>query len=141
MGKIPLKIGDTVCCAKTFSEADVYRFAGIVGDVSPYYVDEEFCKTTMFKTRTVQPCLTFALANDLSAQMGDRAGKTTLGVGFDELRFLKTVFFGDTITGMFTVRSVDEEQMRVCSDGVMYNQHGETVLTCINIIKVVESHT
>lgn len=138
MGKICLKAGDVVSFTKTFSESDVYIYAGISGDQSPYHINEEFCKQTPFKARRVHDCLVFSLANTLSSALEEKSGKACLGIGFDDIRFLRPVYFGDTITAIFTVDVVDETRMRVYSKGIMYDQNAEKVLTCAGILKVLD---
>ena len=41
-----MKIGDSASTAKTISEADVYLFAGITGDLNPAHVNEEASSKT-----------------------------------------------------------------------------------------------
>lgn len=138
MEQIRLKVGDEVRVTKTFSESDVYVYAGITGDQSPYHVNESFCEQTPFRTRRVQEGLVFSLANTLSSALEEKSGKPCLGIGFDEIRFLRPVAFGETITGVFTVDTVDETRRRVRSRGAMYDRDGEKVLTCVGILKVLD---
>ena len=138
MGKINLEIGDSVCHTKTFTEWDVYTYAAVTGDQSPYHIDEAFSRNTPFGSRTAHDCMVFSLTNALSFMLGEKAGQPNLGIGFDDVRFLKPVYINDTITGSLTVEHIDEERMRVYSKGIMYNQHGQVVNTCTGIMKMLE---
>ncbi len=138
MGVINLEIGDSVQYTKTFAECDVYQFAGITGDSSPNHINEEFCKKTPFKTRIVHGCLTFGLTSTVAALAAAKTGQTCLAVGYDRVRFLKPVHFGDTITAIYTIQEKDEERMRFTASCELFNQHGEKVLVCTNIQKVLD---
>ncbi|HNH10464.1 MAG TPA: MaoC/PaaZ C-terminal domain-containing protein, partial [Leptospiraceae bacterium] len=46
-----IQIGEKASFTKTITETDVYMFAGISGDFNPLHVDEEYAKTTQFRTR------------------------------------------------------------------------------------------
>lgn len=138
MGKINLKLGDSVRFAKTLAECDVYMFAGITGDYSPNHTNEEFCRKTPFKTRIVHGCLTFGLTSTTAAMMAMKTGQTCLSVGYDRVRFLKPVNFGDTITSVYTIEEIDEERMRFTAKCELFNQNGDLVLVCTHIQKVLD---
>ena len=44
--EVPLKVGDSQVFTKTISESDVYMFAGITGDFSPFHTNAEYMKKT-----------------------------------------------------------------------------------------------
>jgi acyl dehydratase len=137
MNKLNFTIGKTYEFTKTFSESDVYLFAGIIGDFFPAHTNEEYCRKMPYKTRIVHGCLTFSLASTVSGIAGVQSGHDILAWGYDKLRFKKPVYFGDTITATYTFREIDEERMRTTADCVMTNQNGEVVLTCIHYMKVL----
>lgn len=137
MGKLNFTIGDTYQFTKTFSESDVYLYAGIIGDFFPAHTNEEYCHKMPYKTRIVHGCLTFGLASTVSGIAGIKSGHDILTWGYDQLRFKKPVYFGDTITATYTFREVDEDRMRTTADCIMTNQHGEVVLTCTHYMKVL----
>ena len=122
MDTLGFTIGKKFTFTKTFAESDVYLFAGLIGDFFPAHVNEEYCKTMPYGTRLVHGCLTFSLCSTVSGMAGVASGQDILAMGYDQLRFRKPVFFGDTITGQ-------------C---VMTNQRGETVLTCLHYMKVLD---
>jgi len=137
MDKLNFTVGDTYQFTKTFSESDVYLYAGIIGDFFPAHTNEEYCRRMPYKTRIVHGCLTFGLASTVSGIAGVKSGHDILAWGYDQLRFKKPVYFGDTITATYTFREVDEARRRTTADCVMTNQHGEVVLTCVHYMKVL----
>ncbi len=137
MGKLNFTVGETFTFSKTFSESDVYLYAGIIGDFFPAHTNEVYCQKMPYKTRIVHGCLTFGLASTVSGIAGVQSGHDILAWGYDKLRFLKPVYFGDTITATYTFRELDEARMRTTADCVMTNQHGETVLTCVHYMKAI----
>ena len=64
--KVPLSVGDKQTFTKTIAESDVYQFAGITGDFSPFHVNEEYMKGTQYGTRIAHGVLTFALSSTAS---------------------------------------------------------------------------
>lgn len=138
MEKMNFEVGKVYTFAKTFSESDVYLFAGIIGDFFPAHVNEEYCKNMPYKTRIVHGCLTFSLASTVSGVAGAESGHNIVAYGYDKLRFKKPVFFGDTITATYTFTELNEERKLTTADCVMTNQHGEIVLTVIHFMKIVK---
>lgn len=120
-----LEIGDCASMAKTISESDVYLFAGITGDFNPAHVDEESAKQGTFGGRIAHGILGAGL---ISAVLGTRMpGPGTIYLGQD-LRFIRPVRIGDTITATCTVSKITLEKNLLCMDTVCTNQRGETVI-------------
>ena len=128
MKKLNFEVGATYTFAKTFSESDVYLFAGITGDFFPAHTNEEYCKEMSYKTRIPHGCLTFSLASTVSGQAALLSGQDLVAWGYDQLRFKKPVYFGDTITATYTFTHLDESRLKTTAECVMTNQHGEVVL-------------
>lgn len=121
-----LKIGDSATTTKTIAECDVYMFAGITGDFNPAHIDEISASKTMFKGRIAHGMLSAGL---ISAVIGMKLpGPGTIYMGQD-LRFLKPIHIGDTITAQCTVSKIIEEKNRVELDTVCRNQNDEVVTT------------
>jgi acyl dehydratase len=137
MGKLNFEIGATYTFTKTFAECDVYLFAGIIGDFFPAHVNEEYCKTMPYKTRIVHGCLTFSLASTVSGMAGVQSGHDIVAWGYDKLRFLKPVYFGDTITASYVFTDLDHEKMKTTANCTMTNQHGDLVLSCVHYMKAL----
>ncbi|MFZ5969735.1 MAG: MaoC family dehydratase [Bacillota bacterium] len=135
--KVPFEIGDTVSYTKTISESDVYLFAGITGDFSQMHMNEEFMKTTPYKTRIVHGVLTFALGSTASTliQVQAKAEIPSVSYGYDRLRFIKPVFFGDTVTAKYTITEIDEENLKSYAKVEVYNQKNELCVVAQHILK------
>ena len=81
---------------RTITEADNVFFSAMTHNPAALHLDAEYAKTTEFGQRLVNSCLT------LSFMVGISVGDTTLGtsvanLGWDEVRFPKPLFHGDTI--------------------------------------------
>ncbi|SNS81113.1 Acyl dehydratase [Anaerovirgula multivorans] len=137
--KVPFQVGDTISYTKTISESDVYLFAGITGDFSQMHMNEEFMKTTPYKTRIVHGVLTFALASTASTliQVQARAEIPSVSYGYDRLRFIKPVFFGDTVTAVYTISEIDEENLKSFAKVEVYNQKNELCTVAQHILKFI----
>ena len=131
MGSLHFEIGKKFTLTKTFAESDVYLFAGIIGDLFPAHVNEEYCKRMPYGTRFAHLPLTWRLSSTVS-------GHDILAMGYDQVKFLKPVFFGDTITATYWITEVNEARRKTPGQCVMTNQRGETVLTCLHYMKVID---
>lgn len=138
MDTLGFTIGKKFTFTKTFAESDVYLFAGLIGDFFPAHVNEEYCKTMPYGTQLVHGCLTFSLCSTVSGMAGVASGQDILAMGYDQLRFRKPVFFGDTITATYWITEVDPVKRKTTGQCVMTNQRGETVLTCLHYMKVLD---
>ena len=139
MGTLGFTIGKEFTLTKTFAECDVYMFAGIIGDLFPAHVNEEYCKKMPYGTRLVHGCLTFSLCSTVSGMAGVDSGQDILAMGYDRVRFLKPVYFGDTITATYWITEVDEQKRKTTGECVMTNQRGEVVLRCLHYMKVLDT--
>ena len=120
-----LKMGDIARIQRTISEADVYLYAGITGDLNPAHVNEEYAKNTFFKTRIAHGMLT---AGYISTVLGNRLpGPGTIYI-HQSVNFLAPVHFGDTITAQAEVSEIDLEKNRVKLKTTCMNQEGTIVL-------------
>ena len=138
MGTLNFQIGATYTFAKTFSESDVYLFAGIIGDFFPAHVNEVYANAMPYQHRIVHGCLTFSLASTVSGMAAMESGQDLVALGYDKLRFLRPVYFGDTITATYTFTELDKDRNRTTAQCTMTNQKGEAVLSCIHHMKVIK---
>lgn len=120
-----IAVGDSAEVTKTLSEADVYLFAGITGDLNPAHVNEEWAKQTVFKRRIAHGILVCGL---ISRVLGNQLpGPGTIYIS-QKVRFLHPVFFGDTITARVEVVEKIDKKKRVVLSTVCYNQDQTTVI-------------
>lgn len=114
----------------TIGEWHVMTFAGLTGDFYPLHTDEEYAASTDFGGRIAHGLLTFVvgagfLANELAAW------DVIAALGFGATRFTAPVRFGDTITPIGRVASIDPKNGRgvVALDIEIVNQRTESVVT------------
>lgn len=120
-----LNIGDSAEFTKTVGESDIYLFAGITGDFNPAHLDEEYAKTTFFKTRIAHGMLT---ASFVSGILGTKLpGPGTVYIK-QEISFLAPVHIGDTITARVEVLEILLEKNRVRFKTTCRNQLGTLLL-------------
>lgn len=120
-----LAVGDADEFSKTISEADVYGYAGITGDLNPAHVNEAYAKTTFFKTRIAHGMLTAGL---ISTVIGTKLPGPGAIYMKQSLIFLAPVQIGDTITARVEVVEKMSEKGRVTLKTTCVNQDGKAVL-------------
>ncbi len=131
-------VGMEVSFSKTISESDVYGFAGISGDFSPNHVDHEYMSRTRYQQRIAHGVLTMALMSTCSTKLIDSLGNPpTVSYGYDRVRFVGPVFFGDTLTARYTVTEVQDDGDRTLAEVTVHNQRGDLVSVATHILKRV----
>lgn len=120
-----INIGDSASFTKTVTESDVVLFAGVSGDFNPAHVNAEYAKTTMFGQRIAHGMLSAGFISNVLANQLPGPGTIYLG---QELKFVKPVFLGDTVTATVTVTEKIEEKNRLKLDTTVTNQNGEKVI-------------
>ncbi len=118
-----LQVGDSGTFSKTVTEADVLAFAGASGDFNPLHIDEEYARKSVFGQRVAHGILTAAIISTVLG--GEIPGLGTIFVEL-QIRFLKPVFFGDTVTARATVTEIINPK-RVRLMVACTNQKGEDV--------------
>jgi 3-hydroxybutyryl-CoA dehydratase len=120
-----LSLGERARVEKTISEADVYLYAGITGDLNPAHVNAVEAEKGLFKKRVAHGMLTAGL---ISAVLGTQLpGPGCIYLG-QTLKFTKPVFFGDTIRAEAVVTEILAEKNICRLSTVCTNQRGETVI-------------
>ncbi len=120
---------------RTITETDNVWFSAITHNPARLHLDEEYCRTeTEYGQRLVNSCFTLAL------MVGISVGDTTLGtavanLGWDEVRFPKPLFHGDTVRVETEVIDLRESKSRPNAGIVTfmhraYNQKNELVAHC-----------
>ncbi len=118
---------------KTFTEAEIVDFA-FTYDPQPFHMDKGAAEASIYGGLIASGWQLGAVAFRLLTMM-NLFGRASLGSpGVDNLRWLKPVRPGDTITTVVTVRDVRPSRSKP-DRGVCYldyrieNQHGEVVMT------------
>jgi 3-hydroxybutyryl-CoA dehydratase len=115
-----LKIKDTFTVVRTFTEQDMVQFADITKDYNAAHFDDRFAAVKNLRGRICHGLLVASMITQVGGQIGWLASR------FD-LRFIKPVYFGDTITCRLTLNDIDEKGWARAT-AVYQNQEGITVL-------------
>jgi acyl dehydratase len=119
---------------RTVTETDNVLFTAMTHNPAQLHLDEEYMKGTEFGTRIVNSSFTLGL------MVGISVGDTTLGtavanLGWDEVRFPKPLFHGDTVNVVTEVIELRDSKSRPEAGIVTFlhkafNQHGDVVASC-----------
>lgn len=120
-----LAVGDTDRFSKTVTDADIYLFAGVTGDLNPAHIDEAYAQGTFFKTRIAHGMLS---AGFISAVIGTRLPGPGTVYMRQTLDFLAPVRIGDTVTATVEVIEKQADKKRVRLRTSCFNQDGIKVL-------------
>jgi 3-hydroxybutyryl-CoA dehydratase len=132
-----IPVGLRTRLTKTVSESDVYLFAGITGDLDPNHVDEEYCRTTSLGHRVAHGALIVGYTSAASTRILQDFERPMVSVGYDRIRFLKPVYFGDTLTIDYEIASIERERERTVAKIEVKNQRDELVLVATHIMQLV----
>ncbi len=119
---------------RTVTETDNVLFSAMTHNPAQLHLDEEYMKGTEYGQRIVNSAFTLGL------MVGISVGDTTLGtavanLGWDEVRFPKPLFHGDTVRVTSEVIDLRDSKSRP-DQGIVtfrhcaYNQHDELVASC-----------
>jgi acyl dehydratase len=120
---------------RTVTEADNVFFTALTHNPAALHLDEEYCRNeTEFGRRIVNSAFTLGLMVGIS--VGDTTlGTTVANLGWDEVRFPKPLFHGDTVRVESEVLEIRESRSRPQNGIVVfahraYNQRSELVASC-----------
>jgi acyl dehydratase len=119
---------------RTVTETDNVLISTLTMNPAAVHLDAEACKSSPFGKPLVNSVFTLGLMVGLSIY-DTTHGTTIANLGWDEVRFPKPVFVGDTLRCVSTVVAVRESQSRKDSGIVTfehraYNQRDEEVASC-----------
>ncbi len=120
---------------RTVTETDNVLFSAMTHNPAQLHLDEAYMQGTDYGQRIVNSCFTLGL------MVGISVGDTTLGtavanLGWDEVRFPKPLFHGDTVNVTSEVVALRESKSRP-DQGIVtfrheaFNQHGDLVASCL----------
>jgi 3-hydroxybutyryl-CoA dehydratase len=110
---------------ETVSEADVYLYAEVSGDLNLAHINETYAQNTFSKTRIAHGMLS---AGFISAAIGMQLpGPGTIYMR-QELNFKAPVRIGDTVTARVEIVEINTEKKRVRLKTTCVNQEGTVVL-------------
>lgn len=120
---------------RTLTETDNVVFSTMTHNPAPLHLDEEYCREhTEFGQRIVNSCLTLSLMVGISVN-DTTLGTTVANLGWDEVRFPRPLFHGDTIRIQTEVLELRNSRSRpdngiVIFEHRAYNQGNELVGSC-----------
>lgn len=118
--------------SKTVSEADVYGFAGITGDFNPLHVNVQKAEGELFGERVAHGMLSASFISTVIAMYLPGPGTIYLG---QNVKFLKPVKFGDTITATVEIEEL-QEKGRARLHTWVENQRQEVVVDGSALVKL-----
>lgn len=119
---------------RTVTETDNVLFTTMTHNPAAIHLDAEYAKDTEFGRPLMNSAFTLGLMVGIS--VGDTTLGTTVGnLGWDEVRFPRPVFVGDTLRVESRVAELKESRSRpkngiVIFEHVAFNQRNEIVATC-----------
>jgi len=120
---------------RTLTETDNVLFTAMTHNPARLHLDEEYCRNeTEFGQRIVNSAFTLALMVGISVHE-TTLGTTVANLGWDEVRFPRPLFHGDTIRVESEVVEIRESKSRP-NNGIVifehraYNQKDELVAVC-----------
>jgi acyl dehydratase len=121
-----LHVGQKAGLSRVVSEGDISSFVDAVGDRNPIHSDPDFAATTPFRTPIAPGIWTAGL---ISGVVGTRLPGPGSIYASQDLKFLKPVRAGDTITARVEVVELIRERNRVRLRTTCVNQRGEEVVS------------
>jgi len=120
---------------RTVTETDNLIFSALTHNPAALHLDAEYCRTqSEFGQRVVNSVYTLGLMVGVS--VGDTTlGTTVANLGWDEVRFPKPLFHGDTVRCETEVLELRDSRSRPANGIVIfahraYNQHEVLVASC-----------
>ena len=119
---------------RTVTDMDNILFSTLTMNPAPIHIDHEYAKGTEFGRPLMNSIFTLGLIVGLSVQ--DTTLGTTVGnLGWEEVRFPRPVFSGDTLRAETTVTALRESRSRpgqgiVTFDHRGFNQRDEEICAC-----------
>ncbi|MGB5347343.1 MAG: MaoC family dehydratase [Woeseia sp.] len=119
---------------RTITETDNVWFSALTHNPQPLHIDAEFARQTEYGKPLVNSCLTLAFMVGISVN-DTTVGTTVANLGWDEVRFPKPLFHGDTLHVETEVLEVRGSKSRPANGIVIfehraYNQRDELVGVC-----------
>ena len=120
-----LTVGAKDSLTRTLTEQDLLLFAKVSGDTNPVHLDEAFAATTQFEGRIAHGMWTASLISCALATKLPGPGGIYLG---QELKFMRPVKVGDTVTVQLEVLDINERRKRATVSTNVVNQDGKIVV-------------
>ena len=127
-----IKVGDSARLARTLTNQDIYIFAAVSGDVNPTHMDEQYARHFLSGKLVGHSLWSGSL---ISGLLGTQLPGPGTVYGSQDLRFLRPVQVGDTVTATVTAKREGpgwpSGRLRLS----VLNQHGEAVATGVAVVR------
>lgn len=120
--------------ARTITEGDVYLFAGVTGDMSPVHLNAQYAKRLPGGQRVAHGVLLVGLMSAASSVWCRDVGLDAFSYGYDRVRFVRPVRFGDTIRVSYRLVEHEPGERRYVAEAEALNQEGEVVAVARHIL-------
>ena len=120
---------------RTVTETDNVWFSALTHNPAYLHLDEQYCKeNTEFGQRIVNSAFTLGLVVGISVNE-TTFGTAVANLGWDEVRFPKSLFHGDTVHVESEIIELRESKSRPNAGIVTFihrgfNQHNELICSC-----------
>ena len=121
-----IAVGDSAQITRRVTDGDIAEFVDAVGDYNPVHSDRAYAAATVFKEPIAPGIWTAGL---VSAVIGTRLPGPGAIYLSQDLRFLKPVKAGDSISARVEVIEINREKNRIRLRTACTNQRAEDVLT------------
>jgi len=121
-----IAVGDSAQITRRVTDGDIAAFVDAVGDHNPVHADREYAASTVFKEPIAPGIWTAGL---ISAVIGTRLPGPGAIYLSQDLKFLKPVKAGDSISARVEVLEVNRDRNRIRLRTVCTNQRAEDVVT------------
>ena len=114
-----LNEGDTFRFSRTFTQSETEQFGDLTRDYNPVHYEPRWAKEKGFNGVICHGLL----VGSMICEVGGQAGWLATGMHF---KFIRPVYFGDTITCRLAVKKIDLSG-RAAAEATFTNQKGEQV--------------
>jgi len=127
-----LEVGMKAEFSHTFTQEETETMADLIDDHNPFHYKGEFIRKTKFKRPIVHGLLVGGMISHFGGDLFPGPGCLAEVM---EFKFLKPVFFGDTIRAVATITKVDKKEKRLVFSMSCFNAKDDKVVeglaTCI----------
>ncbi|HEU5318162.1 MAG TPA: MaoC/PaaZ C-terminal domain-containing protein [Chloroflexota bacterium] len=137
-----VEVGQSAVYETAVLLGDVFEFASLSGDHHPQHTDAAYASATRFGERIAHGALLVAYMSAAFTQYWERwlRGRTAqpaVSYGYDRVRFIKPVRFGDRLKVEHRIARIDAPEHKAFAEVTVTNQQGETVAAATHIVKFV----
>jgi acyl dehydratase len=137
-----VKAGEVFKFAKTVGEVDVTLFAGLTGDFSDTHINEQYMQErSSLGQRIAHGALLVGYMSTVSTISiahiihKDDLSDFPVSSGYDKIRFLNPVFFGDTVTVSYEISEIDRDGGKSFAKMEAKNQKGELLAVGVHVMR------